>query len=226
MSILSEANRTAELATDGVETGFDFDLLIHAESELQVWYKVTGGDYSQLTLATDYTVEFTPAGGTVTTKGGSSPFAAGSILMIRHLPITQQTRWTYNGIHTSEAHEDDYDRAVMRDLQIQEQLDRCPKFPTYSETEDINFPEPVADLFIGWNSGGDDLENKVVTATVMPALAEGSIPFGAASGLYTQDNDNLFFDATNIRVGIKTKLPRTELDVVGTVTMKRLMVGV
>lgn len=226
MSVLSEVNRTAELATDGVETEFDFSLLIYAESELQVWYKVTGGDYSLLTLNSDYTVIFGTVGGTITTTGGSSPFAAGSILMIRHLPITQQTNWLYNDNHSEQTHQDDFDRSVMIDLQIQEQLDRTIGYPTTDDPVDFGFPEPVADLFIGWTSDASGLENKVVTATVMPALSEGSIPFGAASGLYTQDNDNLFFDATNIRMGIKTKLPRSELDVVGTVIMKRLMVGV
>lgn len=207
MSILSEANRTAELSTDGVETGFDFDLLIHAESELQVWYKVTGGDYSQLVLATDYTIEFTPAGGTVTTKGGSSPFAAGSILMIRHLPITQQTRWTYNDIHTSKAHEDDFDRAVMRDLQLQEQLDRCPQFPIESPTTGITFPEPFADAYIGWDSAGVDLENKVILVGItIPAMTQGSVPFADGTGALKEDNANFFYDDANNTLRVKRQL--------------------
>lgn len=179
MSVLSEANRTAELATDGVETEFDFNLLIHAESELQVWYKVTGGDYSQLTLNTDYTVIFGTDGGTITTTGGSSPFAAGSILMIRHLPITQQTNWLYNDNHTEQTHQDDFDRAVMRDLQIQGELDRSPKFKTTSDTTDITFPEPEAGKSIRWNSDGDDLINASPDAPNLHAddhLAAGADP--------------------------------------------------
>ena len=226
MSITSEKNRMAELTTDGVETEFDFDLLIHADSELEVYYKTTVGDYAQLVLNTDYTVGFGIAGGTVTTIGGSSPRAAGSILIIRHLPITQQTNWLYNDNHTEQTHQDDFDRTVMRDLQIQEQLDRCPSFLTTSSTTGITFPEPLADAHIGWNSDGDDLENKVIIVGItIPALTPGSVLFADAAGGINQDNDNLFYDETKKRLGIKNKIPTSEVDVSGTVTMTRLLAG-
>jgi len=160
MAVTSESNRTAELVTDGAETEFDFSMLIHADTEVQVWYKATGGDYAQLTLDTHYTVVFTEDGGTVTTIGGDSPYAAGKIVIIRHLAITQQTNWLYNDNHTGQQHQDDFDRTVMRDLQIQEQLDRCVGFATHSTTYGIEFPEPLADTIIGWNTAGDALENK------------------------------------------------------------------
>jgi hypothetical protein len=190
MSVLSEANRTAELTTDGVETDFDFSMLIHAESELLVFYKATGGSYSQLTLNTHYTVEFGEAGGTITTIGGSSPYAAGSIVIIRHLPITQQTNWLYNDNHTEQTHQDDFDRAVMRDLQIQEELDRSPKFPVHSSTKDITFPEPAAGESIRWNSAGDDLINASPDAPSLHAadhLTAGADPLE----IRAQDGDDV-----------------------------------
>lgn len=179
MSITSEINRSAEFTTDGIETDFDFDLLIHADTEIQVWYQVTGGDYVQLTLDTHYTVVFTEDGGTVTTIGGDSPYAAGKILIIRHLPITQLTNWLYNDNHTGQTHQDDFDRSVMRDLQIQEQLDRCLGFAIHSGTFGIEFPEPVADNLIGWNAAGDALENKDdVTGLMSLPPADGNFTVG------------------------------------------------
>ena len=179
MTIATENNRTAELATDGVETTFDFSMLIHADTEVQVWYAATGDDYAQLTLDTDYTVVFTEDGGTVTTIGGSSPYAAGKILIIRHLVLTQQTNWLFNDNHTGPQHEDDFDRAVMRDLQIQEQLDRCVGFNITSETENIEFPEPLSDNIIGWNTAGDALENKAgVTGIVLLPATDGNFIVG------------------------------------------------
>ena len=71
--ITSEDNRTSELATNGIVTEFDFDMLIHDDSEVQVWYKVTDGEYEELTLGTNYTVVFDEDGGTVTTTGPDSP---------------------------------------------------------------------------------------------------------------------------------------------------------
>lgn len=207
MSITSETNRMAALATDGVETEFDFTLLIHAESELQVWYKVTGGDYAQLTLNSHYTIEFNSAGGTVTTIGGSSPYAAGEILLIRHLPITQQTNWLYNDTHSEQAHQDDFDRSVMRDLQIQEQLDRCVGYDLTSDHVNIIFPDPYADAYIGWNSAGDELENKVVLVGItIPAMTQGSVPFADGAGALKEDNDNFFYDDANNTVRVKRAL--------------------
>lgn len=179
MTVTTESNRTAELATDGVETEFDFSMLIHDESELLVFYKATGSSYSQLTLNTHYTVSFSSTGGTITTIGGSSPYADGSILIVRHLPITQQTNYVYNDNHTGQQHEDDFDRSVMRDLQIQEELDRAPKFEIHSGTKDITFPEPSAGKSIRWNSDGDDLVNATPDAPSLHAddhLAGGADP--------------------------------------------------
>lgn len=207
MSITSEINRTAEMVTDGVETGFDFSLLIHAESELQVFYKVTGGDYAQLTLNTNYTVEFNDAGGTITTTGPDSPYAAGTLLIIRHLPLTQTTNWIYNDLHTEEAHQRDFDRSCMRDLQLQEGLDRCPQFPIESPTTGITFPEPYADAHIGWDSAGVDLENKVILVGItIPAMTKGSVPFADGAGALTEDNDNFFYDDANNTLRVKRVL--------------------
>jgi hypothetical protein len=45
------------------------------------------------------------------------------------------------------------------------------------------------------------------------ALTTGSVPFIGASGVYTQDNNNLFWDNTNKRLGIKTSGPTATLTV-------------
>ena len=174
MSITTETNRTAELTTDGAETDFDFSLLIHDESELQVLYKVTDGSYSQLTLNTDYGVVFTEYGGTVSTNGYIAPLAAGTLLIIRHIALTQQTNWLYNDNHSGTQHQDDFDRSVMRDLQMQEELDRCPKFLLSSSTTGIGFPEPDANQIIGWNAAGTNLTN-ISPAALAVLIAEDII---------------------------------------------------
>lgn len=170
MAITTEDNRTDELTTDGVETDFDFDMHIHHESEVQVWYEPAGGRYNSLLLYTNYGVVFTDDGGTVSTDGYSAPLGAGKLLIIRHLEITQQTNWLYNDNHTGQQHQDDFDRTVMRDLQIQEQLDRCVGFAIHSSTRDITFPEPEANYLVGWNAAGDDLTN------ISPPEAGAAIP--------------------------------------------------
>lgn len=48
------------------------------------------------------------------------------------------------------------------------------------------------------------------------AFTAGSVVFAGASGVYTQDNANLFWDDTNNRLGIGTNTPTYNLEVAGT----------
>lgn len=50
------------------------------------------------------------------------------------------------------------------------------------------------------------------------AFTKGSVVFAGTSGVYTQDNANLFWDDTNNRLGIGTAVPGTPLEVDGTAT--------
>ncbi len=159
MAVVTEENRV-ELTTDEVVVEFDFDMLIYDESELLVYFKATGGSYAQLTLNTDYGVVFTEFGGTVSTSGFTAPLVAGTILIIRHIPDTNQTNWLYNDKHAETQHQNDFDKAVIRILQLLEQLERAPQFAIHSSTTGIRFPEPVANQIIGWDGAGTNLENK------------------------------------------------------------------
>lgn len=228
MSVTSESNRTAELVTDGAIEDFDFDMLIHADTEVQVWYKVTGGEYALLTLDTHYTVVFTEDGGTITTIGGDSPYAAGKIVIIRHLAITQQTNWLYNDNHTGQQHQDDFDRTVMRDLQIQEQLERSVGFAITSDTSGVEFPEPLADKLIGWNAAGDGLENKDgIEGIVLLPPVDGNFIVGDGVD-WTVESGNTARSSLGLGVGDSPSwvgITISVLNVTGTGTIKRLLVG-
>ncbi len=51
------------------------------------------------------------------------------------------------------------------------------------------------------------------TGTATP-FTQGSLTFAGASGVYTQDNSNLFWDGTNKRLGIGTASPSVPLDII------------
>src|ERR1017187_2136935 len=55
----------------------------------------------------------------------------------------------------------------------------------------------------------------VTAAPTFSALTLGSVPFASTAGLIAQDNANLFYDATNHRLGIGTTTPALPLDVHG-----------
>jgi hypothetical protein len=79
-------------------------------------------------------------------------------------------------------------------------------------------PNIVTSLVFSDANGFDgtiSLVGSVATLTITTALTQGSVPFIGASGALSQDNDNFFWDDTNNRLGIGTKLPTTALDVFG-----------
>ena len=70
--------------------------------------------------------------------------------------------------------------------------------------------------------GTISLVGSVATLTITTALTTGSIGFIGASGALTQDNDNFYWDNSNKRLGIGTKLPTTAIDVFGSGIIGRL----
>lgn len=56
-----------------------------------------------------------------------------------------------------------------------------------------------------------------ITGIIKTNLTSGSIPFINSNQEIDEDNDNLFWDATNKRLGIGKKTPIVEIDVVGSI---------
>jgi hypothetical protein len=56
------------------------------------------------------------------------------------------------------------------------------------------------------------------------AFTAGSVVFAGASGVYSQDNANFFWDAANVRLGIDTASPACALDVAGGIQTSRTSV--
>jgi hypothetical protein len=86
-------------------------------------------------------------------------------------------------------------------------------------------PNIVTSLVFSDANGFDgtiSLVGSVATLTITTALTTGSVPFIGTSGALSQDNDNFFWDDTNNRLGIGTKLPTTALDVFGSGIIGRI----
>jgi hypothetical protein len=86
-------------------------------------------------------------------------------------------------------------------------------------------PNIVSSLVFNDANGFDGtitLVGSVATLTITTALTLGSLPFIGASGALTQDNNNLFYDDTNNRLGIGTNTPTTPLDVFGSGIISRI----
>lgn len=73
----------------------------------------------------------------------------------------------------------------------------------------------AASLTLGWTGTLAVSRGGTGTGT---AFTAGSVVFAGASGVYSQDNANLFWDDSNNRLGIKTATPAYALDVVDNTT--------
>lgn len=65
--------------------------------------------------------------------------------------------------------------------------------------------------------GGITSSNSVNIGDLIGDGVQGSVIFLGASGALEQDNANLFYDATNARLGIITSAPKASLNVAGTI---------
>ena len=66
-----------------------------------------------------------------------------------------------------------FDRITMMCQQIQEQVTRSVKLPITSTGESYTWPEPEANLAIGWNDNADGLHNVAISGPTGPAGTDG-----------------------------------------------------
>lgn len=113
---------------NGVTTVFPFDFLVFNADDIQV-----------LLNGTEVTQGFTITG-LESESGGSivfiTPPAFQSVILIsRVLPLLRKTDYQDNGDLLADTINRDFDRRVMTDQQLQEQIDRAVKVPPDSETD-------------------------------------------------------------------------------------------
>ena len=80
----------------------------------------------------------------------------------------------------------------------------------------------AASLTLGWTGTLATARGGTGTAT---AFTAGSIVFAGASGVYSQDNSNLFWDDSNNRLGVGNAAPACALDVTGGIQTSRTAVS-
>ena len=131
---------TLATGTDVVAT------LIHVLDSTHITVeRVRSGATSTLSNGVDYTVSDTrvEAGCTVTFIGQAS----GDIVTItRNIPFSQSGDYVTNQIFPPETNEDGHDKAMMLFQQLQEQIDRCVKFPV--ESGDTDYGQVIPSLLV------------------------------------------------------------------------------
>ena len=134
MTVASTSNRV-DYTGNGSTTVFSFSFRIFDNADLVVTKADADGVETTLVLDTDYTVTGAGSysGGSITL--GTALTSGHALTIQRVLDITQETDLRNQGQFFAETHEDVFDRLVMINQQLQEQIDRAAKLPVTNTTD-------------------------------------------------------------------------------------------
>ena len=169
---------------NGVTTEYTFPFKIFNASELQVYLIDTLGVAHLKTLTSDYSVTIS-----TTTEGGHidfvvAPNSGWQTFIKRVEPLTQSLVLASEGALPAKQIENQLDRAMMVNIQNAEAIARAIKFPATSQLTNYDFPNPVANLAVGWDVTGTYLTNVFISGPQGPAGATGATgPQGSAASI-------------------------------------------
>lgn len=171
MTVSSSASRN-EYNGNGVTTSFAYTFRILDEDHVAVYE-----DGTLKTITTHYTVS-----GVGNSGGGNIVFVSapatgtGNVVIVRNVPLTQETDYVENDPFPAESHEDALDKLTMIVQQQQEVLDRALTIDVTDTSTTPTLPTPEASKLLGWNASADELTNyaqATITDSIVPtAFAE------------------------------------------------------
>lgn len=182
MTVSSTTSRVS-YSGNGSTTAFAVSFYFLENTHLKVILRAADGTETVMALTTHYTVSGAgnPAGGTVTMN--TAPAAGTTLVIVRNVPLTQETDYQANDPFPAESHERALDKLTMEVQQQQLQLDRSIKVPA---TTPINvsteLPNPEMNKLIGWNESATGLQN-IDGGTLATIVAYGT----ARSDVFTGD---------------------------------------
>lgn len=138
MTVASEINRSGPYNGNGVTTAFDYDFRILNQAHVSVILTDADGVESTLTLTTDYSVTGVRDAGGGQIVMVTAPAVGETVTVIRNVPFVQETDLENQGAYNAEDIEDALDAAVMRDQQLEEQVNRSIKVGVSQDIDDLD----------------------------------------------------------------------------------------
>jgi|GEM_PF-7084853 len=205
MTVSSTINRE-QYATNGATTAFTIHFPFFNDTDVKAIWVDEDGVSTTLVLDTDFTVTGgSGSGGTLTTTGTLSPLADdGTLTIYRELDFTQETDYVEDDPLPADSLEGDIDRAVMRDQQLMDALDRSLTFPvTVPSGVSGELPIPVADAVLGFASDGLSIEAKTLpSGTAVYSSIANTLAGTSTAEAVTPDGLAAFWeDAGNVSDG-------------------------
>jgi hypothetical protein len=157
---MTVSSSTARVSYSGNGSTVDFAVGFYflENSHLQVIIRAANGTETVKTITTDYTVAGAgnPAGGTVTML--TAPVSGETLVVVRNVPLTQQTDYQANDPFPAETHEEALDKLTMLTQQLQDGLTRSIKLSrtnTMSSTEFTVGAADRANKILAFDSAGE-----------------------------------------------------------------------
>jgi len=176
-AITTNANATVSVTTNrvqyncnGTTTSYAYPFKVFEDDDLTV-IKSTGSVETSLVLNTDYTVTGAgTAGGNVVLTTGSECASGYALTITRDVELTQETDYEDGGGLSAETLETNVDRLTLIAQDQEEKIARAIKLPSYATLTDIDFPFPIANTLVGWNSAGTGLTTYDTTTVELPQI--------------------------------------------------------
>ena len=145
MTVVSSGN-TITFAGDGVQNLFDFNFRIFSTEDLCAVVRDSEGTEKKLVHGTDFKLVFGIGmdSGKVQYPVSGDPLSVGeSITLYREISYTQELELVENDAFSVQLLNDAFDRGVMRDQQLQEQMDRALKYEISTSAEERLSPQEL-----------------------------------------------------------------------------------
>jgi hypothetical protein len=202
MALSSTNNKIIHTGTNLISVyNYGFKIFTNTDLEIKVRLISTGVE-TPLVLTTDYTVSGVGAlaGGSITLVSAGQAWLTGGflssnykIVIKRKRPLTQTTAVKNQGDYYPELHENQFDKLVMQDQDLQEQLDRSIKLAVSVESGDLDLEIPAS--YVGsdkailmLNSAGDALIDPPKTYDELAAGASVGATFTSSRAIVSDSN--------------------------------------
>lgn len=223
MTVENQTTKVTGLGNGSAKVFSFSPMVIFASTDLVVTHVAVDGTETALTEgagSSNYSVSVSqyPGTGSITYPAtGTSYLATGEKIVIkRELPLEQDVNLENQGGYFPDTQENALDKACMIDLQQQEEINRCLKFPV-SDSTALNEELPVAasraNKVLGFDSDGNisittPALPAVLTALTIPRVNSGGSAYELRTPAQTR-NDIGADDASNLVTGT---IPNARLD--------------
>lgn len=134
MTVSSETSKSGPYTGNGVTTSFEITFKVYNAAHVRVVRTVAGVDADVVSgFEVTGITEGTPAVVFV-----AAPLASEKITIVRNVPRSQELDLVNQGAYFAEDVERSLDLAVMRDQQLQEEIDRCVKLTIGQDPGDLD----------------------------------------------------------------------------------------